>query len=586
MAIAVAYANSFSGALVYDDRAAITENGSIRSFWPLSDLFSPPGESGTGGRPLANLTFALSYALSGLSPWGYHLINVAVHLLTALALFGVLRRTFLMPALRTRWSQDSLSLAAAVALVWAVHPLQVQVVTYLSQRTESLMALFYLLTLYCFIRGIERQSRLWHPLAVVSFLLGVLCKEIIATAPLLVLAYDRTLVAGSFKAALRARWRLYAALAACWVPLAFLLVGVKTRGVGYGLGVPWLEYAFTECKAILLYVKLSVWPHPLIFDRGTELVTSPVVAVPFILGLIGLLAVTAWAFWRRPILGLAGVFFLLILAPASSVIPVIQQPIAENRPYLPSAAVVTLVVTGLYLRTSRPTTLALCGGVAIAGIWGTAQRNRDFATEEAIWVDTVAKCPQNPRAHYNLGVVLDHLGRVSEAVVQYQAALAIDPNYVGALNNLGNALAEHGKVTEAFPFLEKAVHLQPSNVDAQYNLGNAFMNTGRLPEAIEKYQTVLRLDPKHTKSHNNLGFVYLKNGRLLDAVREFEASIALDPLFADPHSNIAVALADLNRLPEAIAHSETALRLNPNHASARQNLEILRARERELRIKR
>jgi len=341
-----------------------------------------------------------------------------------------------------RFGLEAVPLAGAIATLWALHPLQTQVVTYLSQRTESLMALCYLLTLYCFIRGAEARPRVWYPLAVLACLLGVLCKEVIATAPLIVLLYDRTFVAGSFVGAWRQRWRFYTVLAATWIPLAFLLMGVRDRGVGYGLGVSWFFYALTECKAVLIYLSLSIWPQMLIFDRGVMLVDSIGAALPFVVGLVVILGATGWALWARPVLGFVGAWFFVILAPTSSVVPVIQQPIAENRPYLPLAAVITLVVIGLHTLLPRRIAWVICAALAALCALATVRRNRDFVSEISIWSDTVAKAPGNARAHYNLGVALDSVGRTPEAMVHYRNALVVEPNYVQAQNNLGNALVD------------------------------------------------------------------------------------------------------------------------------------------------
>lgn len=581
LAALLAYANSFSGALVYDDRAALPENETIRHLWPLGPVFNPPAEAGTGGRPVANFTFALSYALSGLHPWGHHLLNLTIHTLAALTLFGVVRRTLRQPLLRARFDAEATPLAAAIALLWAVHPLQTQTVTYLSQRTESLMALFYLLTVYCFIRSAESRPRLWQPLAVTACLLGVLSKEIIATVPLLVLLYDRTFVAGSFSSALRARARFYASLAATWILLAWLLIGVRDRGVGYGLGIPWFDYALTECKAVVLYLSLGLWPHPLIFDRGVTLLTSVSAAAPYALVLFTLLAATAWSLARRPALGFAGAWFFVILAPASSVIPVIQQPIAENRPYLPLAAVLALTVLTLRFFTTRRTALVLCAVLSVACIAATARRNRDYQSEVSIWTDTTLKAPLNARAHYNLGVALDYLGRRAEAMASYTAALAVAPDYANALANLGNALTEEGRPAEALPLLERAVRLKPDYPEAHYNLGNAFLHTGQPARAIPHYEATLRLQPRQPKACNNLAITFLQTDRLPDAIRFFERALELDSAFADPHNNLGVVLSQSGRLAEAIAHCETALRIKPDYADAKRNLASLRERQRE-----
>ena len=307
LAAAAAFSNSFAGAFVYDDLTGIVENPTIRHLWPPGTVLSPPPTAGTGGRPVANFSLALSYALGGGAPWGFHALNLLIHALGALALFGVVRRTLLLPALRPRFGPHATMLAFTIALLWAVHPLSVSVVTYLSQRTEELMALFYLLTLYCFLRAADGAPRRWLPLAVASCWLGMASKEVMVTAPVLVFWFDRTFVAGSWRAAWRMRWRFHLSLAAAWIAPA-LLAGV-----------------------------------------AVALRRAPAVAF------------------------LDGSFFLL-LAPTSSVVPIVFQPIAENRCYLPLAAAVTGLVLGLHTLLGRR---AAAVGAGLAAAWGALAFQRD-----------------------------------------------------------------------------------------------------------------------------------------------------------------------------------------------------------------
>ncbi len=234
---AAAFSSSFAGVFVFDDEFAITNNPTIRQLWPIWTTLCPPrhGETVTG-RPLLNLSLAINYAISGYGVWSYHAVNLAIHILGALLLFGILRRTFLLPTMRDRWGAAALPLAFVVALLWAIHPLQTESVTYIVQRAESLVGMFYLLTLYCFIRGtsvagsgvrgqglrkfsvFSFQFRRIHPSSfilppvawyagsVLACLLGMASKEVMISAPLVVLLYDRTfarLVSRGLAAALR-----------------------------------------------------------------------------------------------------------------------------------------------------------------------------------------------------------------------------------------------------------------------------------------------------------------------------------------------------------------------------------------------
>ena len=206
-----AYSNSFSGVFVFDDLSSIAENPTIRQLWPIGQCPPPCRLSHSlnqqiHGRPLLNLSFAVNYALGGLAVVGYHALNLAVNLANALLLFGLLRRTFALPVLREKFGDHALALAFAIALLWAVHPLQSASVTYIVQRAESLVSLFYLLTLYCMVRGVESGKPAgWYAGAVLACLLGMSTKEVMVTAPVVVLLYDWMFLAGSLTEALRRR---------------------------------------------------------------------------------------------------------------------------------------------------------------------------------------------------------------------------------------------------------------------------------------------------------------------------------------------------------------------------------------------
>ena len=267
-AAVVAYHNSLSGPFLFDDRLSIRDNPTIRQLWPLWGALAPPSGRGltVEGRPVLNLSFAVNYAIGGTQVWSYHALNLLIHVLAGLTLFGIVRRTL---AGRTR----ATDCAFMVALLWTVHPVQTESVTYVVQRAESLMGLFYLFTLYAFIRATEPGARVgWAALAVSSCLLGMATKEVMVSAPLIVFLYDRTFVSASFRGAWRRHRGLHLALASTWIVLAWLAAGAGNRGgtSGAGIGVGALTYWESQFQAVARYLWLSVYPQPLIFDYGTE----------------------------------------------------------------------------------------------------------------------------------------------------------------------------------------------------------------------------------------------------------------------------------------------------------------------------
>lgn len=577
LATLAVYSVSLAAPFIYDDRVWITGNPFIHHLGSLGRVLFPPAGSMVGGRPLLSLSFALNYAVSGSSPWSYHLANLAIHGGAALLVLGIVRRTlayvpgaFPRPAYR-------LFPAFAAALLWGVHPIQTEAVTYVSQRAESLMGLFYLLALYAFARGLESpRERAWHATAVLACLLGMVTKEVMVTAPVVLLAYDRTFVSGSFGSALRARKGFYAALGLTWLPLVVLSVGLRERGVGLGLGYSWWSYGFLEAWVVVHYLALSFWPFPLVLDHGTDLVGTVRDALPWACVLLVLIGAALVAFLRRSPTGFAAAWFLLILAPTSSVVPVAFQPMAEHRMYLPLIPVVVLAVLVIHRSLGR-WALPLCLALAAALSWATWQRNGAYRSSEAIWADTVSKRPGNERAQNNLGFLLSRTpGRMDEAIAHYEEALRLKPDYAQAHDNLASALVtKPGRLEDAVAHFEEALRLKPDLTEAHYNLGCALEKIpGRAGEAIAHYEEALRQDPDYAEAHYNLGCLLQKApGRLDDAIAQYAEALRVKPGLPEAHYNLGRALeAKPGRLNEAIAHYEEALRLKPDYAEAHNSL--------------
>ncbi len=584
LAIAAAYATSFRGAMVFDDLYSIVENPTIRDLARPGLVLFPPGAIGgtIGGRPVVNLTLALNYAISGLNPWSYHAVNLAIHMLAALALFGLVRRTLARFPSSGRCREHGLLVALTVASLWALHPLQTESVTYVVQRAESLTGLCYLLTLYCFVRGVDSpQPRRWQAAAFAACLAGMGCKEVMVSAPLLVLLYDRTFVARSWREAWRRRGGVHGALLGTWLLLAVLVAGTAGRGgtAGFGTPVGWWEYALTQCQAIPHYLGLALWPHPLVFDYGTPLVRHAAAVAPQTALLLGLLGLTGWALARKPALGFLGAAFFLILAPSSSVVPVATQTMAEHRMYLPLAAVLTLLVLGagaLAGRRALPAllALALCAG----GL--TARRNLDYQSELALWADTVAHRPENPRARTNLGIALTEAGRLPEAVAQFEASLQLQPEEAATQLNLCLALTRLDRAAEAVPHGEAAVRLKPGSADAHLNLALALDRLGRTGEAVAHYEEARRLQPDAPDVPAPLAAARLALGNRAaeredfgSAVAQYRRVLELNPGHLQARNNLANALLVTGRVDEAIAQYREVLRRNPSDRLVQENLD-------------
>ena len=578
-----AYSESFHGEFVFDDMQAISENPTIRSLWPIWQAFCPPngGETVTE-RPILNVTLAINYAFGGTEVFGYHVGNLLIHCLSALLLLGILARTFLLPSMRDRWKKAALPLAFVTALLWAIHPLQTESVTYVVQRAESLMGLFYLLTLYCFIRGAtsaERVAIAWYAATVLACLAGMASKEVMASAPLIVLVYDAAFVAGSFRET-RRRWKLYAALACTWILLAGLILSGHAAA-GYGVGMSWLAYFCTQWGAILHYLRLCVVPYPLLFDYGNYLATGfwEILLPGLIVTALGVATVVA--LWRWPKVGFLGLCFFAILAPTSSFLPAcITQTIAEHRMYLPLAVVLTALTVGVWTvgqrwvqqkqlasGTAQVGCIALAAIVAMTFACLTFQRNNDYRTEESIWRDSMIKAPYSARAYVNLGAVLLAQGRVRDALPLLEKAVGIDPDYADAHNNLAKALAEDGQTEAAIAHFEKAIEVAPRYVNAHYNLATLLAQCNRNEEAIARFKKALEINPQSPATRCNFAAALIASGRSDEAIPQYKAALETDPNSTIACSKLAELLAthpneSLRDGNEAVALAERAIGLS------------------------
>ena len=569
VAVFFAYANSLKTPFVFDDFMGITQNPTIRHLDRLGDVLSSPAyATGSTGRPLVSLSLAINYALGGYDPRGYHGFNLLVHALAALALFGIVRRTLLQPVLRERFGSAALPLAFAVALLWGLHPLLTESVTFVIQRSESLMGLLYLATIYGFIRSVESPSPLrWQVFTVLVCLLGTAAKEVIVSAPVLALLYDRTFVSGSFRAAWQARGRYFLALAATWLLLLFLVAGAGQRGgaAGFGHGVGAWDYGLTQCRAIIHYLRLSLWPHPLVVDYGMGVERSLLAVLPQALLLVALVVATFWALWRRPVIGFVAFWFFAILAPSSSFVPLITQTSAEHRMYLSLAALVVFAVFGLY-RWLGPR--GIWAGVVLAVVAGfaTAARNTDYESNLKLWTVTVAAQPENPRAQSSLGCALVDDGQPAEAEKHFREAVRLKPDYPEARYNLGNYLFRQFRPDEALVHLEEAVRLRPQHFEAQFVLAGALVQAGRPEEALKHFEAALQVRPDYFQVRQTYAETLLRLGRGAEALEQFTEAVRLQPGNAALELGYGNALAALQRWEDAVPHFARAVELKPDSA--------------------
>jgi tetratricopeptide (TPR) repeat protein len=607
--ITVVYGRAVDVPFIFDDFNSIQTNETIVSLWPLWSAEPPlgplntPRSAPTTARPVVNLSFALNYWFGELDPTGYRWVNIALHVGTAILLAAVVRRTLKLPYFMGRFDGTAKWLALTAALLWALHPLQTESVVYATQRTELMMAFFYLATLYCSLRywtagssepqplhpGQERRlgrslrapSLPWLILAALSCVAGMGSKEVMVSAPLMVLLFERTFVAGSLVKALRQSWPLYCGLACGWLLLLWLHAGAPHHeSAGFELGVSGYEWWLTQTKVLLMYLKLVIWPWPLLIHYDMpyldSLAESWIYVVPVALLGLG----TLYLLWRNHPVGYLGTAAFAILSP-TFVIPIPTEVAAERRMYLALAAIVPLVVVGGYCllqrlgsterttirraASSRPTairTMVVLTLVVVVVFTGVSMRRLlAYENELTLWQEVVRHQPLDYMGHLNMGVQLFNSGKATEAMSYYREALRLKPDSSQVHYNVGLALLRLNKPLEAVEELREAVRLHPPSSRLTNNLGVALFTAGKYDDAIQAFQNTIEIEPNMWRAHNNLGDSLTRVGRHAEAIECFTRALSLNPRAMEVYFRLANAQAEVNQPAAAIATAEKALQL-------------------------
>jgi tetratricopeptide (TPR) repeat protein len=482
-------------------------------------------------------TFWLEYRLWGLNPVGYHAVNIILHAVNAIIVFWLLRRLEVPGA----WM---------IGAVFAVHPVHVESVAWISERKNVLSALFYLLSIGCYLEYESKRRWGWYAGALGLFILALLSKTVVATLPVafLLIRY--------FKG-----WRIGRREVLELLP--FLVIGaamglltkwyevhrVGAEGPEWDLSMG--ESLLVAGRALVFYVVKLIWPTNLSFNypRWQLDIRDPMqwswVLVVLLVGLVFWWKRAVWG--RGPFVGLA--FFSVSLSPALGFFDVYFMRfsfVADHFQYLASLGIIALFIgstawefdrriksdpngEGLILKWMRPVPGLLVLVILAALTWKQGQIYRNPGT---LWQDTLNKNPNSWLAHNNLGSVYVGKGDLEEAIQEYLAVLSLQPNYATAHYDLGTIYLRQGRLEEAIQEFLTALRLQPFYVNVHNNLGNAYLRQGRLEEAIQEFLTVLGLQPDLTQAHYNLGNAYKLKGLEDEARKQFEMALKLNPNFS------------------------------------------------------
>jgi protein O-mannosyl-transferase len=630
----IAYSNSFQVPFQFDDYPNIVENPSIflKNFsasW-LYQLIQVNLKDST--RIFAYFTFALNHYWGGLHVFGYHLVNLLIHISSGLLLYSFLMLTLHLPSLRERYGSTAFPIALFSSLLFLCHPIQTQSVTYIVQRMASMAGLLYLLAMVFYVKGrlaSGRKRYLFLTGMVLSYLLGLFTKENVAILPLFIGLYEFCFFQ---RLDLNAEGKKRIAY---WLG-SVLLIGVLTFFVwgkryidiiteGYQIRDFTLgERVLTQFRVVLYYATLLVWPLPSRLNLDYDFPTShglldPPATLLAILVVAGLVGYAVWRAKKQPLVSYFILWYFGNLVIESSIFPL--EMVYEHRLYLPMIGPVVLFVAGIVKGWEKLRT-RITDTVTVTPLWifflalallfgiGSFQRNKAWANEVTLWEDCVKKAPKKPRAHSNLGFYLIKAKNPEKGLEELRTALQLDPNYGGAHYNLGlfyqeskqpdKALVhleqfvrlepkdprgyneigliylEKKRFDEAIRFLKKGSELNPYLETIHANLGNAYLQTNRLDEAMAEYKSALQLNPKLSEVHVKMAEIYAKKGQRELAREEFEKAVETSPSLSEAETHFLQGAAHIEEgaIDEAIKELKVALKLNPNDPRIYNNLGI------------
>ncbi len=610
----LAYSNTLVAPFVFDDIHAIVTNGEIRRLPPTAAEWFHQ-------RSLPHVTFTLNYLAGGYNVFGYHLVNIAIHLLAAWVVFWL---SFLLASqavaslvvarFRSVRLTNHLVIALVAALIFVVHPVQAQAVTYIVQRLSSLTALLYVLALATYVKFRTSPAAavrvLWAAASLSAAVLAMHSKEISITIPAAIVLLEVMFFSSSWQRFKRRIPFLIPWLLTFFIIPFYLLGGVQLlRGQLSGeqfvagltpsgaIGaaaetrtIPRATYLLTQFNVIRTYLRLLVLPirqnidydYPLsytLFDLRTAL---------SLLLIISLLA-AAVVLWRKTyrICSFGILFFFLTLLPESSVVP-ITDVIFEHRLYLPlvGVALIAAYLITIMLAYARAHTLwkaisaahlaaAVSVLLIVALAAATYARNAVWRDAIGLWQDAVSKSPYKARVHKSLGDAYMDGKQYQEAKTELARALALDPRYEGVHENLGVIYSQEGNFQQALAEFEQELALYPDNLGARNNVALMYLAQDRLPQAAVVYQELFKLRPSQAEWHSNLGVVYRRQGLLERAIGEFEQALVYDPSYVAAYINLGNVLRQQGRFGEARAAYAKAIEIDPNNTVAQRGLHLV-----------
>jgi len=576
------YSSSFDCAFQFDDSRVIVKNSEIRT---LSNYFTISKWININLRPLSSLTFAINYSIHKLQLFGYHFVNLFIHVVAGLTIFYLVQLLLSLSLFsKSILSRDKRAVALLVSLIFIAHPIQTMAVTYIVQRMTSLAGMFYLLSVYWYARGRFLHVEQGYDFSVLrnyifALLFGVcasLSKQNAITFPAAMLLLELFFVCDE-EGEPYIKYLLISSSSLAIIFLVFVISGNLPRETAT---ISRTDYLITQFIVIVKYIKLLILPINQNADYAHKIARSFFEAKVFgsFLFITGLLATGIWLFKRKRILSFCIFWFFLTLSVESSIIP-IRDVMFEHRLYLPTFGFSFFLVTFLYEQFAEKNklfiTIFLSILIFLFGI-GTFRRNLVWKTKQTLWEDITKKSKTNPRSYNNLAETYFKMGDFVKAEEYFHKALAAKPGHASAWNNLGAIRYKEGNYEKAIIHFKKAVELRPAYADALHNIGRIYYHQGDLDSAYDYFKKSLTIKPDYPDGLNSMSMLLYKRGNIDESIVYLERLLLLKATDVKLITNMGLMYMAKKSYTKAIVYFKQALDIKPEDMKARRNLAIAR----------
>ncbi len=579
------YLNALRNGFVWDDMVLIADNEGINKwgcFWEsfVRDFFDTTDDTIEFKygyyRPIISLSYMIDYTLWGLKPWGFHLSNIIFHTMSCILVYLIFNSLF-----------NNRSISLITSLLFACHPIHTESVTWISGRTDIIAGMFFLSAFYLYQKAIHsplpdeknsslcnrevlklffKQSKIFYVCSIILFALAMLCKEMVATLPFLIIAYTHFFV--GLRNGRQCKISLLLSTPYFFVILLygitrFVILGIHTVDNPGGEEMKGFYPAFFSfTKTIFIYLFRLIYPAHLnayIQNPMSFSISEPPV-ISSIFGVALLIFMVVWLKKRWAGMSFLILFYLVTLLPLSNFIR-ISAPwdmgfvTAERFLYIPSlgfCGIISVLLTAAWKSSFsilRYTTVSLFIALLIFYSGQTLLRNRDWIDEKTFFSKTLKEAPNAALLHHAMGNVYVREENYEKALDYYKNSLKLYPLYHAAYNNIGTIYSKHGLYDQALAAFKEAIKINPEYIQSHFNLGTTYYQKGMTEDASREFKTVLTLNKNYVKAHNNLGIIYAENGQLNEAIAEFEEVLRREPDNEKARNNLEIIKEELASKP-------------------------------------